>query len=239
MLPQTTGSFRLFRLFGIDVYLHWMWFLLLLYRLYMIKENPGFYGYSHMVWGVWEFIAIFGIVLLHEFGHALACKSVGGVAERIILWPLGGVAFVQPPPRPGPVLWSIAAGPLVNVVLVPILFVLALVTGSFADTSTLSDWQLLIFMIFAINLVLLIFNILPIYPLDGGQILQAMLWFVVGQVRSLRIAAAIGVAGGVAIAGIGLYIGDWLLVIMAGFIAMQAYRGIAYARQLEEYQGWR
>ena len=59
-------------------------------------------------------------MLLHEFGHALACRQVGGVANRIVLWPLGGIAYVNPPPRPGAVLWSIAAGPLVNVALVPI-----------------------------------------------------------------------------------------------------------------------
>ena len=57
---------------------------------------------------------------MHEFGHALACRQVGGKANQIMLWPLGGVAYVSPPQRPGAMLWSIAAGPLVNVVLVPV-----------------------------------------------------------------------------------------------------------------------
>ena len=56
-------------------------------------------------------------MLTHEFGHALACRSVGGTADNIMLWPLGGVAYVNPPQRPGATLWSIAAGPLVNVAL--------------------------------------------------------------------------------------------------------------------------
>ena len=64
---------------------------------------------------VLEYLALFGIVLLHEFGHALACRQVGGTADRIMLWPLGGVAYVNPPSRPGATLWSLAAGPLVNV----------------------------------------------------------------------------------------------------------------------------
>ena len=68
-----------------------------------------------------ECLALFVIVLLHEFGHALACRQVGGQANQIVLWPLGGVAYVAPPPRPGPTLWSIAAGPLVNVALTPVL----------------------------------------------------------------------------------------------------------------------
>ena len=65
--------------------------------------------------------------MMHEFGHALACRQVGGQANRIVLWPLGGIAFVSPPPRAGAMLWSIAAGPLVNLLLAPILM-LSLIT---------------------------------------------------------------------------------------------------------------
>lgn len=78
-----------------------------------------------MGWNIAEYLALFGIVLLHEFGHALACRQVGGKAERVVLWPLGGIALVQPPPRPGALLWSIAAGPLVNLVLVPLTWCLS------------------------------------------------------------------------------------------------------------------
>ena len=77
--------------------------------------------YSSLFWNALEYLALFAIVLLHEFGHALACRQVGGRAEQIVLWPLGGVAYVDPPQRPGATLWSIAAGPLVNVVLAPLL----------------------------------------------------------------------------------------------------------------------
>ena len=77
-----------------------------------------------------EYLALFFIVMLHEFGHALACRQVGGTANQIVLWPLGGVAYVDPPPRPGATLWSIAAGPLVNVALLPILWALGVVSGS-------------------------------------------------------------------------------------------------------------
>ena len=66
-----------------------------------------------------ECLALFLIVLMHEFGHQLACRQVGGQTHDIMLWPLGGVAYVSPPQRPGAQLWSIAAGPLVNVALFP------------------------------------------------------------------------------------------------------------------------
>jgi Zn-dependent protease len=98
-------AIRLFRIKGIDVYLHWSWFLVALFE---IQARQG--RYSSVVWNVFEYLALFVIVLLHEFGHALACRSVGGTADTIMLWPLGGVAYVNPPQRPGATLWSIAAG---------------------------------------------------------------------------------------------------------------------------------
>src|SRR5437868_7718133 len=115
MARLPTSGIKLFRLFGIQVYLHWTWFLIALYGFQVRRES-----YSSPIWPAVEYLSLFVIVLTHEFGHALACRSVGGQAERIMLWPLGGVAFVNPPPRPGALLWSIVAGPLVNVVLVPV-----------------------------------------------------------------------------------------------------------------------
>jgi Zn-dependent protease len=73
-------------------------------------------------WSIAEYLGLFLIVLTHEFGHAMACRQVGGTANRIMLWPLGGVAYVDPPQRPGAMLWSIAAGPLVNVALIPVFY---------------------------------------------------------------------------------------------------------------------
>jgi Zn-dependent protease len=125
-----SGTIRLVQIAGINVYLHWSWFLLAVF------EISGRGGYSSKAWNALEYVALFGIVTLHEFGHALACRQVGGRADRIVLWPLGGVAYVSPPPRPGATLWSIAAGPLVNVVLIPILGLLLLLFAIRGDSST-------------------------------------------------------------------------------------------------------
>jgi Zn-dependent protease len=119
------NSIRLFRLVGIDVFLHWSWFLVALIE---IQSRAG--AYSSLTWNVLEYLALFLIVVMHEFGHALACRQVGGTADQIVLWPLGGVAYVSPPPRPGAVLWSIVAGPLVNVVLIPVFLLLGAVSQS-------------------------------------------------------------------------------------------------------------
>jgi len=162
-----------------------------LFRNFLPEPRAG-QGYSSIIWGIIEYLALFGIVTLHEFGHALACKSVGGTADRIMLWPLGGVAYVKPPPRPGALLWSIAAGPLVNVVLVPITIAIA-----WPHWQGTGDLDKLLKMIAAMNLVLLIFNLLPFYPLDGGQILRALLWYVIGRANSLLAATIIGLAGAI------------------------------------------
>src|SRR5216683_5045534 len=116
MIGIRKNSIRLFRFSGIQVSLHWSWFLVAAYE---ISDRQR--AYSSITWNVLEYLALFLIVMLHEFGHALACRQVGGVANQIVLWPLGGVAYVNPPQRPGAFLWSIAAGPLVNVALLPIL----------------------------------------------------------------------------------------------------------------------
>lgn len=233
MLANTQGSFRLFRLFGIDVFLHWSWlvaaFIVLRFSGDSLAATVGLYG------------SLFGIVVLHEFGHALACRSVGGRAEKIVLWPLGGVAYVQPPQRPGAVLWSIAAGPLVNVVLVPITIALVVLTEYAGLTQApLGDfiWRLTI-----INIGLLIFNMFPIYPLDGGQIVWAILWFFLGRAKSLLWAARFGLFCAVVVGLVMLLIslttgsGDAIwLVVMAVFIGMQAWRGILVARAMAYHE---
>jgi Zn-dependent protease len=228
MLPTKQGAMRLFRAFGIDVYLHWSWFILVLIEL----QSPQFPTYF------WSFVAlftIFAIVLLHEFGHALACRSVGGKADTIMLWPLGGVAYVQPPQRPGAILWSIVAGPLVNVVLVPVT-----ILGYFAATRWIPgvnpDLQLWTLRTMQLNLALLIFNMLPIYPLDGGQTLQAILWFIIGRPRSLRLVAGIGVVVAI-VAGIwAVTVGHTMLVFVAVFVGMRAAEGYRMAIMMSRMQ---
>jgi Zn-dependent protease len=167
---------------------------------------------------------------MHEFGHALACRSVGGRADQIVLWPLGGVAFVDPPQRPGATLWSLAAGPLVNVLLVPILSVGWLAARSEHLAYTMPNFSHFVFNLWLINLVLLCFNMLPIYPLDGGQILRSLLWFWVGRARSLLIASTIGM---IAVALLLLFaIRTPWLGIMAAFALIQCWSGLQQARAL-------
>jgi len=223
-MPASQGTIRLFEVKGIAVFLHWTWFLVAAYE---IGGRTG--TYSSITWNVLEYLALFAIVLLHEFGHALACRSVGGRANRIVLWPLGGIAYVDPPPRPGAVLWSIAAGPLVNVALMPILGALLLLTSMGAGAS---DVHALVRDVAYINAGLLFFNVLPIYPLDGGQIVGAVLWFVIGRARSMMASAVIGLVG-VAVLGVwALTIGSAWMGLIAFFLASRCLRAFQVARWL-------
>ena len=81
------GAIPLFRFAGIRVFLHWSWFLVAVFEI-GVRET----GYSSLGWNAIEYLSLFLIVMVHEFGHALACRQVGGNANQIVLWPLGGVA---------------------------------------------------------------------------------------------------------------------------------------------------
>jgi Zn-dependent protease len=217
----------LFRFAGIDLFLHWSWFLVAAYEI-----NGRTKSYSSVTWNVVEYLALFLIVMLHEFGHSLACRQVGGTANRIVLWPLGGVAYVDPPQRPGATLWSIAAGPLVNVAMLVILSLLGMLNRSTGWADAIPNAHALLRALWFINLGLLIFNMLPIYPLDGGQILRSLLWFVLGRARSLMAAVVVGFAG---VAGL-IILAVWLhriwFGIIAVFILMNCWSGLKHAQAL-------
>ncbi len=227
MTPTRQGSVRLFQLFGINVYLHWSWVLVVFYAISVEKG-----AYSSIIWPVFEVLTLFAIVVMHEFGHSLACRQVGGQADQIVLWPLGGVAYVSPPQRPGPVLWSIAAGPLVNVILVPVFLGIWFLADSMGLRSASPDAYRFVVVIFSVNLGLLIFNMLPIYPLDGGQILQSLLWFVLGRSKSLLVATIIGLVGAAGLIAYAFLSKNTWMVIMCGFILFNCWQGLMYARML-------
>ncbi|HEV2248169.1 MAG TPA: M50 family metallopeptidase, partial [Terriglobia bacterium] len=227
MAGTQNRSLHLFSFKGIDVFLHWSWFLIALLEIESRSR-----AYSSITWNVLEYLALFVIVLLHEFGHALACRQVGGRANKILLWPLGGIAYVQPPQRPGATLWSIAAGPLVNVVLVPVLWALAMLSSLLGWSQSAPDVHTFLSTLALINGFLLVFNLLPIYPLDGGQILRSVLWFWLGRARSLLVASAIGMVG---VAGLFLF-SYWTHSLwnaaIAAFVLIYCWGGLRQAQAL-------
>jgi len=234
-VPTKRGSIHLFRFAGIDVFLHWSWFLLAFYGIQVRREN-----YSSYLWPALEYGALFAIVTMHEFGHALACKQVGGRADTIVLWPFGGVAYVSPPRRPSATLWCIAAGPLVNVGLFPILSGAVFLAQRLGWPHLAPDAYQFTVTLLYIDLMLLVFNLLPIFPLDGGQILQSLLWFIFGYARSLMIAASLGLVGVAALilfainahAWLGSNANIWWLGVMCALVVLYCWGGLQRARAL-------
>jgi len=228
-------AIHLFRLAGVDVWLHWYWFL---FAAFEITSRAN--SYSSLSWNAAEYLALFFFVLLHEYGHALACRQVGGTANEIMLWPLGGMAYVNPPLRPGATLWSNVAGPLVNVTALIVLGPPGyMLDRSFKLNRTAHNIHLFLAALAGINLLLLAFNLLPIYPLDGGQIIRSLLWYAVGRARSLMAAVAIGFAG---VAGL-FYLavrlrlaGQWehafWMAVLALFILSSCWGGLREVRIL-------
>jgi Zn-dependent protease len=224
-----SGSIRLFRLFGIRVYLHFTWFIV---AAFIITSMQG--RYYNPISAAYGYVGLFLIVLMHEFGHALACRQVGGRADQIVLWPLGGIAFVSPPPRAGAMLWSIVAGPLVNVALIPVFYVLQMYLLNRGVGAFHPDVYALVRDLAFVNQVILVFNLLPIYPLDGGQILRSLLWFPLGRVWSLKIASGLGVLGSAAVAAYAFLERSIWLGVLAFFLFSQASAGWQSARVLAE-----
>ena len=177
--------------------------------------------------------AVFLIVLTHEFGHAMACRSVGGTANfqdsAVAVW-RRGVCESGPHQRPGATLWSIAAGPLVNVALAPLFYVVTLVVGTGNP-----DLYEFVHSILWIDMVgLLIFNMLPIYPLDGGQILRSLLWFPLGPCAcSLMVATVLGFVGIVGLIAYAVLVSQsiWTVAICV-FLLLNCWNGLQSARKL-------
>lgn len=217
------SAIPLFTVRGIPVQLHWSWLVVGAVEVMWRADS-----YGHWAWNVAEYVLLFTIVLLHEFGHAFACRQVGGSVDRILLWPLGGVARVRPPQRPLAQLWALLAGPLVNLVLAlpALLLVVAVPEGLLGE-----DGHHALLTFFVINVVLFVFNMLPVFPLDGGQVLRSLLWLAIGRERSLLVAAGIGLVGalggGLAAA---VYLEDYWLALIGAYAAWQSWQAIQLAR---------
>jgi Zn-dependent protease len=178
---------------------------------------------------------LFVIVLLHEFGHCLACRWVGGEADDILMWPLGGLAFVRPPDTPGANLITTLGGPGVNAILLAP-FVMSLLMYGMGDRilfnpldinaalHNLSWAQTVLFLGHVTNLALLCFNmILCIYPLDSGRVLQELLWFRLGKRAATDIALNIGFVGAIALGVFGLVANQTILMGIALFCGVSCF----------------
>lgn len=229
------GRVPLFTAFGIRVQAHAS--LIVTMALVLI------FGWGVTKFDTWQdrligVLMLFTIVLLHEFGHCFSARWVGGEADEIIMHPLGGVALAQPPHRPLPTFITVAGGPAVNLVI-------CLVTGlalwltfrmvpwnpfgaGFAEQiirnpslwEHFHTWGRWVFWAYSVSWFLFVFNLLPIFPLDGGQMVQAALWPKFGYYKSMLFACTTGmvaapIAGAYALATVQILL---LVLAVMGFL---------------------
>lgn len=206
-------SFKLGRMLGIDVYIHVTFLLLLAFVAVTHWLAQG--SVAAVVAGAGFFLALFACVLLHEYGHALMARRFGIATHDITLLPIGGVARLERmPDKPIQELWVALAGPAVNVGIAAILAVWLTISGSWEPFSTLSTTggsfaERLI----AVNVFLVLFNLIPAFPMDGGRVLRAMLAMRLEYTRATRIAATIGQSLAVVFGFVGLFTNPFLLLI--------------------------
>ncbi len=212
------GSLKLFTWFGIPVHLHWTFGLIFVYALWI--------GYSNnldiisTVWLIGFFIALFACVLLHEYGHSLTARRYGVETRDIILTPIGGIARLERmPEKPIQEFLVAIAGPLVNVVIAAVLFLLSMLifqgerwelfkwflksqflfsggeeAGDVMEETGASMSGILFYLpvLVATNIGLVVFNLIPAFPMDGGRIFRSLLAMRIGRVKATRAAALVG-----------------------------------------------
>ena len=206
-------SLKIGRFAGIDVYMHLTFLLLISWVAFMHWRQGQSIGAVFS--GVGFISAVFLCVVLHEFGHALTARRYGIKTRDIILLPIGGLARLERlPEKPMQELWVALAGPAVNVAIAAGLFVLLLVTESFQPIHhlTLTAGPFLERLMF-VNLFLVVFNLIPAFPMDGGRVLRAFLATRKDYGQATQLAASIGQGIAVMFGIFGFFYNPFLILI--------------------------
>ncbi|MDZ4755338.1 MAG: site-2 protease family protein [Phycisphaerae bacterium] len=248
-------SVPFFRAANIDVRIHITFLLLIAYLLIRAAWPAANDGASRLSLGMTAALIgfLFAVVLLHEFGHCLACRRTGGTADEILMWPLGGLAYCNPRHAWVAHLWTAIGGPLVNVaILLVTIPTLGITTGAWwgvaipmplrveipAALALSSDVMILVYLLHQVTFTLLVFNLLPLFPLDGGRIVQALLWPRLGYTRSMRVACRAGLIGAIVLGVIGAVATDLTLLFIAIFGAGTSYLMLKRLEFTEEQLGF-
>jgi Zn-dependent protease/predicted transcriptional regulator len=223
--PASPWSIRIATVGGIPVRIH-LTFLLLLAWIGVLAYRQESRVFALLL------PAIFFCVVLHELGHALVAKAFGIGTRDITLYPIGGVAMLEGRPKPVAEFWIALAGPAVNVAIALVIGI-AYFFATGKVPSVLDGWGGSSFFegLYAANVLLPVFNMIPAFPMDGGRVLRSFLAMFMPEVRATEIAGGIGQFFAMLMGFYGLLSGNILFVLIAFFVFMGA------GQEVQMYQG--
>jgi len=222
------GVLKIGRVSGIKIEVHWTFTLLLIWVAFLEIQKGS--DLNRILLNEALILVLFVCVILHELGHALTAKKFGVKTKNILLLPIGGVATLEKmPEKPAQELWIALAGPAVNVVIAILLLLVVPVRSYFNFDSIVLEEMLyeptlqnFLFYLFIANVMLVVFNLIPAFPMDGGRVLRALLSFKLGRVSATNIEASIGQGLAFIFFVLGLFFNPFLILI-ALFIFLGAY----------------
>lgn len=219
-------SWHIISLFNIPIKMHWSFLLMGLYIFFIgWKESmdlAGIGGFTVFV------LLLFICVLLHEYGHALTARRYGVETKDIIISPIGGMArLLSIPEKPMEEFWVAVMGPAVNVVIA---FLLGLVIWAIGlpwipegtPATFFNDWKNMLPLLMGINIGLVLFNLIPAFPMDGGRILRSLLSLRMKRVAATRVATYIGQGLAILFVAFGIYQSEYILPFIGVFVFMTA-----------------
>ncbi len=213
-------SFAIARIFGSEVRIHITFFLLLLW-IGIAHYQQG--GLPEAIRGLVFILALFACVVAHEFGHALMARRFGIRTPDITLLPIGGLARLERmPEKPSQEIAVALAGPAVNVVIAAVLIFILGVRTDLAALAEVENPQMgFMVRLAAVNIFLVVFNLIPAFPMDGGRVLRAVLAIWHNRAKATRIAARIGQGVAFFLGFVGL-MGNPVLIFIAIFVYLAA-----------------
>lgn len=241
------GTFRITNIYGIPLRVHWSFLFLLLWVVF-----SGFDSNWHLEWShLWKLLillfALFSCVILHELGHALVARRHGIKTQSIILLPVGGVAILDNELlNPKKEFYISIIGPLVNFgiafLFVPFLF--------FLDSTLLEQMgififhldsigslsgripflHLFVFFMIMLNIIIGVFNLIPVLPMDGGRALRALLSTKFGRQSATKIVLLIGVLFSATFVVVGIIQSNWVLIFIGLYIFSSSFRSFKFSK---------
>lgn len=236
------GVLQLGKVAGIKIELHWTFSFLLIWVVFLDIQKGG--NFNSSLLNILLILVLFVCVVLHELGHALTAKRFGIGTKKITLLPIGGVALLEKmPEKPGQELLVAVAGPAVNVLIAILLSFFIPFQAYFGMDPTgleeflnTSGFESFLLFLFIANIMLVVFNMIPAFPMDGGRVLRALLAYKLGRVKATEIASGLGQILAVLFFMLGIFFNPFLILI-ALFIFMGAYGENQMVKQQSVLEG--